>query len=139
MRDPISIAALTPSGVSTSPSESVCRLSSTYFAITPPSSRLLLGHLHEPAERIYELHLLHRPTFRIKKPRAGDDVGQAARPRDRHVQAVPREEEVEPARDVLAARARHREEGDGRLLALELVHGSDPHLVGERLAETAHV
>ena len=55
-----------------------------------------------------------------------DEVREALRPRDRDVEPVAREQEVEPARDVLAARARHRVEDDRRLLALELVDGADP-------------
>ena len=69
-----------------------------------------------------------------------DEVREALRPRDRDVQPVPREEEVEPARDVLAARARHRVEDDRRLLALELVHGADADsLVRDLLAQAADV
>ena len=69
-----------------------------------------------------------------------DEVREALRPRDRDVEAVPREQEVEPARDVLAARARHRVEDDRRLLALELVDGADPDApVGDLLAQAAHL
>ena len=54
-----------------------------------------------------------------------DEVGEALRPRDRDVEAVARDEEVESARRVVARRGGHREEDDRRLLALELVDGAD--------------
>ena len=55
--------------------------------------------------------------------------------RDRDVEAVAAEEEVEAARDVLAGGAGHREEDDGRLAALEHVDGADADACGHGLAD----
>ena len=66
-----------------------------------------------------------RAAVHLEQPRARDQVREAARPRDRDVQPVPREQELEPARHVLAARARHRVDDDVGLLPLELVDRAD--------------
>ena len=54
--------------------------------------------------------------------RRGDQDGDAAGPRDRDVQAIPRVQEAHVARRVLAARTGHRVDRDDALAALELVH-----------------
>src|SRR5918992_833899 len=36
-----------------------------------------LGHLNEAAERVHELHLLHRPALGVQEPRTRDHVGQS--------------------------------------------------------------
>src|SRR5438046_216353 len=59
---------------------------------SPPS--VAPGELGEAAERVREPHLLDRPAARVEQARARDEVGQALRARDRHVQAVAGEEEV---------------------------------------------
>src|SRR2546427_8655057 len=50
---------------------------------------------------------------------------------DRDVKAVQREQELDPAREVFAARRGHREEHDRRLLALERVDRANGDL-GDR-------
>jgi hypothetical protein len=81
----------------------------------------LASDLDEPPEGVREPHLLDRAAVGVQQTRARDQVREALRPRDRHVQAVAREEEVEPARDVVRARARQRID-HRRLLTLQLVH-----------------
>src|SRR4029079_6037275 len=68
-------------------------------------TRLGIGELDEPAERVREADLRDRATVHLEKPRTRDEVRQAARAGDRDVQAVAREQELDPARNVLAARA----------------------------------
>jgi|RhiMetdeSRZDD1v2_1073273.scaffolds.fasta_scaffold3864428_1 hypothetical protein len=45
--------------------------------------------LGEPAKRVYELHLLYRLTAGFKKARGTNEIGEALRARDRHVEAIP--------------------------------------------------
>ena len=71
--------------------------------------------------------------------RAGDEHGEALRPRDRDVEPVAAEEELEAARDVVAARRRHREEHDRRLLARNLSTVPTAHAVRQLLAQAAHL
>ena len=71
--------------------------------------------------------------------RARDEHGERLRARDRDVEAVAREEELEVARQVVAARGRHREEDDRRLLPLELVDRADPRVRPEPGAQAAHL
>ncbi len=67
------------------------------------------GQLHESTERVRQPHLLDRSAVDLEQPRRAHQVRQALRPRDRHVQPVAREQELEPARgDVVPTRARHR-------------------------------
>ena len=67
-------------------------------------------------------HLLDRPAADLEQSRRAHQVRQALRARDRHVQPVPREQELDSAWKILSARRCHREEHNRRLLALELVH-----------------
>ena len=57
--------------------------------------------------------------------RAADDHRHRPRARDRDVETIAAEEELQPARHVLAARRGHREEHDRRFAALKLVHRAD--------------
>ena len=66
-----------------------------------------------------------RAAVHLQQPRARDEVREAPRPRDGDVQPVPREQELEAARHVLPARARHRVDDDVGLLPLELVDRPD--------------
>ena len=70
--------------------------------------------LDEPAERVRELQVLDGAAVDLEQPRRAGDVREALRARDGDVQSVARHQEVEPARDVLAARRRHRVEDDRR-------------------------
>ena len=56
-------------------------------AFVPDVWRLLPSELDEAAERIREPHLRDRARVHLEEPRRADEVGEAARPRDRHVQA----------------------------------------------------
>ena len=56
------------------------------------SRRGCLGHLHEPAQRVDQPHLLDRPRARFQQPGARHDERQAHRARDGDVQAIAREE-----------------------------------------------
>ena len=62
---------------------------------------------------------------RVEQFFGADQVREAARPRDRHVQSIAREEELGASRHVVRRRGRHREEDDRRLTTLELVHRAD--------------
>ena len=90
-----------------------------------PGPLLRLRHLDEPAQRVREPHLRDRAAVHLEQARRAHEIGEAPRARDRDVQPVAREQELEAARDVLAARARQRVEDDLRLLALELVDRPD--------------
>src|SRR6266851_4443272 len=91
-------------------------------ATTVPSDLDMLRHLHEPTQRIHKLHLRGRVAGDVEEARGGDDHGQAPRPRDRDVEAVAAEEEVDVARQVVTARRRHGEEDHLRLAALKFVY-----------------
>lgn len=54
-----------------------------------------------------------------------DEHGEALRPGDRNVEAVPVEQEVDAARNILAGGTGHRIENDRRLLTLKSVDGPD--------------
>ena len=96
--------------------------------------------LNQQAQRVREAHLLDRPAVRIEETRRTDEVRQALGARDRDVEAVAAEEELDVARDLGAARGRHREEDDRRLLSLELVDGADPDPhVGDSLPQAPDV
>src|SRR5438445_1755159 len=94
----------------------------------PADSRSRAGGIREATGDIDHPHLFRRASICHKELRARGDIGQALRSRDRDIEAVWREQEFDPAREVLAARRRHREEHDRRLLALELVHRTDSDL-----------
>ena len=96
------------------------------------------GELDEPADAVDELHRSQARAVGVEQPRAVDEDGEALRARDRDVEAVGVEEEVEAARDVLAGRAGHRVEDDRRLLALEAVDGADADAGGDAVADAAH-
>jgi hypothetical protein len=96
------------------------------------------GQLDERAQRVSQPHLLHRPAIRVQQPRARHQVRQALRSRDRHIEPVAREQEVQPARDVFSCRARHRVEDDRRLLPLELVDRPDPDAPADAGGGNAH-
>jgi hypothetical protein len=87
-------------------------------------------HLHKPTKRIDQPHLLRAPAPNVQQLRAANQHRQTPRPRNRYVQPVPTEQELQVTRDLLSARRRHREEAHRRLLALELVDGAHPDLVG---------
>ena len=74
---------------------------------------------------------------------AGGQHRQALGAGDGDVEAVARVEELDVARDLRAGGGGHREEDDGRLLALELVDGPDPDLrhatLFEQLADAAYL
>jgi hypothetical protein len=78
-----------------------------------------LGVLDQPTQGVDELHLLDRVTARLQQAGRADKNREALRAGDRDVEAVARKEEREIPRHVLAARGRHREEHDRRLLPLE--------------------
>src|SRR5439155_22970098 len=63
----------------------------------------------------------------------------AAGSRDGDVEPVAAEEEVEVARDLLAAGRRQGEEDNRRLLALELVDGADMYAAGQMGPKAAHL
>ena len=100
-----------------------------------------LGHrsFSQRAETVHQPHLLHRPAPRLQQPRAAHQHRHRLRARDRHVQPVAAEQELEPARNVVAAAARHREEDDRRFAPLELVHRPDLDAGGQRLQQAAHL
>jgi hypothetical protein len=102
--------------------------------ITGALSRLA-RNLDEPAERVHEPHLVDRVAADVDQARAADQVREALRARDRDVQAVAREQGLEAARDLGAARARRRVENDRRPLALELVDRADAHALRKPDAE----
>lgn len=67
-------------------------------------------------------------------------MGETLCPGDRDVETVTREKEIQSARYVITARARHRIEDDRGLLPLELVNRPDTNpLIGDVLSEATHV
>jgi hypothetical protein len=81
-----------------------------------PVARRLFGDFDEAAEGVREPHLLHRPAIRIQQPRARVQVRQALRARDRHVQAVAREEESLAAEQELLVGAELHEARRGEVV-----------------------
>ena len=96
------------------------------------------SNLEVPAERVLHPHLLRRSALRLEKLGTAHQDAHAARPRRRHVQPVPAEEELHAVRGVLGGRGCHGVDDDGRLLALELVDGSDPRPV-DALGDLQHL
>ena len=81
--------------------------------------------LDKGGHRADEPHLRDGLAVRIQKPRGADEHRAALCPRGRDVEPVAVEGEADAARRVVRRRARHRDEHDRRLLALELVHRPD--------------
>src|SRR5213592_433322 len=96
-------------------------------------------HLDQPAQRIDEPHLVGRSAPDVQQLGAAGEHGEAAGSRDGDVEPVAAEEEVEVARDLLAAGRRQREEDNRRLLALELVDGADMYAAGQMGPKAAHL
>src|SRR4029079_15454132 len=67
----------------------------------------------------------HARDARLRQLRRADDDGEALRARDRDVQAVRAEQELEAAWGALAGARTHRQDHDRGLLALQLVDRGD--------------
>src|SRR5207244_4646029 len=91
----------------------------------------------EPAERVDEPHLVNSTASRFEQTEAADDNRKTFRARDGDVQSIRIEQELQPARHIVAARGSHREEQDSRLATLKLVDGPDVDALRQRLAQAA--
>ena len=61
----------------------------------------------------------------VEKTGRGDQVGRVHRPRDRDIEPVAQQQELEPTRGVAPGRRCEGHDGDGRLLTLEAVDRAD--------------
>lgn len=80
----------------------------------------------EAAECIHQFHLLDRIASGYEEAGRTDEVSEALRTRDRHVETIAGKKKCEVTGHIFAARSSHREKDNRRLLTLELVDRCDP-------------